>query len=154
VPQVEVTFSIDSNGIVSVSARDVATNKSQGIQISPAGGLTKDEIDRLVQEAEEHSREDGQRREVRRLKNRLEGLIYTNERVFEQFQEMLSDADRKRVRETLIQSRMALANDDRADLEAATFDLNSISRQLSELMLENIEDPRQSDPEPESESAS
>lgn len=143
VPQVEVTFSIDSNGIVSVSARDVATNKSQGIQISPAGGLTKDEIERLVQEAEEHSREDGQRREVRRLKNRLEGLIYTNERVFEQFQEMLSDADRKRVRETLIQSRMALANDDRADLEAATFDLNSISRQLSELMLENIEDSDQ-----------
>jgi len=53
---------------------------------------------------------------------------------------MLSEADRKRVRETLIQSRMALAQDDRADLEAATFDLNSISRQLSELMLENIED--------------
>jgi molecular chaperone DnaK len=143
VPQIEVTFSIDSNGIVSVSARDVATNKSQGIQISPAGGLTKDEIDRLVQEAEEHSREDGQRREVRRLKNRLEGLIYTNERVFEQFQEMLAEADRKRVRETLIQSRMALAKDDRADLEAATFDLNTISRQLSELMLENIEDSGQ-----------
>ncbi|MDH3255872.1 MAG: Hsp70 family protein, partial [Acidobacteriota bacterium] len=140
VPQIEVTFAIDSNGIVSVSARDVATNKSQGIQISPAGGLTKDEIERLVQEAEEHSKEDGQRREVRRLKNRLEGLIYTNERVFEQFQEMLGDADRKRVRETIIQSRMALANDDRADLEAATFDLNSISRQLSELMLENIEE--------------
>ena len=143
VPQIEVTFAIDSNGIVSVSARDVATNKSQSIQISPAGGLTKDEIDRLVQEAEEHSREDGQRREVRRLKNRLEGLIYTNERVFEQFQEMLSEADRKRVRDTLIQSRMALANNDRADLEAATFDLNSISRQLSELMLENIEEPGQ-----------
>jgi len=70
-------------------------------------------------------------------------LIYTNERVFEQFQEMLSEADRKRVRDTLIQSRMALANNDRADLEAATFDLNSISRQLSELMLENIEEPGQ-----------
>jgi molecular chaperone DnaK len=144
VPQIEVTLASDSNGIVSVSARDVATNKSQSIQISPAGGLTKDEIERLVEEAEEHSREDGQRREVRRLKNRLEGLIYTNERVFEQFQEMLSEADRKRVRETLIQSRMALANNDRADLEAATFDLNSISRQLSELMLENIEEPGQS----------
>ncbi|MFQ5525602.1 MAG: molecular chaperone DnaK [Thermoanaerobaculia bacterium] len=140
VPQIEVSFAIDSNGIVNVSARDMATNKSQGLQINPAGGLTKDEIERLVQEAEEHGREDSQRREIRRLKNRLEGLIYTNERVFEQFQKMLSSGDRRRVRETLIQSRMALANDDRADLEAAMFDLNSVSRQLSELMLESIEE--------------
>ena len=141
VPQIEVTFAIDSNGIVNVSARDVATNKSQSIQINPAGGLTKDEIDRLLQEAEEHSKEDDQRREIRRLKNRVEGLVYTNDRVFEQFQEMLSDADRKRVRDTLIQARMAVSNDDRSDLEAALFDLNSISRQLSELMLENAELP-------------
>jgi molecular chaperone DnaK len=140
VPQIEVSFAIDSNGIVNVSARDMATNKSQGLQINPAGGLTKDEIERLVEEAEVHGREDGQRREVRRLKNRLEGLIYTNERVFEQFQKMLATDDRRRVRETLIQSRMALANDDRADLEAAMFDLNSVSRQLSELMLDNIEE--------------
>ena len=58
VPQIEVTFSIDSNGIVSVSARDVATNRSQSVQINPAGGLTKEEIDRLLNEAEEYSRED------------------------------------------------------------------------------------------------
>jgi len=142
VPQVEVSFAIDSNGIVNVSARDMATNKSQGLQINPAGGLTKDEIESLVKEAEIHGREDGQRREVRRLKNRLEGLIYTNERVFEQFQKMLSGDDRRRVRETLIQARMALAADDRADLEAAMFDLNSVSRQLSELMLDNIVEPK------------
>jgi molecular chaperone DnaK len=141
VPQIEVNFAIDSSGIVSVSARDLATNKSQGIQINPAGGLTKDEIERLVQEAEEHSREDVQRREIRRLKNRLEGLIYTNDRVFEQFQEHLSETERKKVRDTLIQARMALANEDRADLEAAMFDLNSVSRQLSDLMLGNIEEP-------------
>ena len=109
-----------------------------GLQINPAGGLTKDEIERLLKEAEVHGVEDGQRREMRRLKNRLEGLIYTNERVFEQFQKMLSGDDRRRVRETLIQARMALAADDRADLEAAMFDLNSVSRQLSELMLDNI----------------
>ena len=140
-PQIEVAFAIDSSGIVNVSARDMATNKSQGIQISPAGGLTKDEIERLVEEAEEHAKEDQQRREVRRVKNRLEGLIYTNERVFEQFQEHLREPERKKVRDTLIRARMALANDDRADLEAAMFDLNSISRQLSELMLLNVEEP-------------
>ena len=86
VPQIEVTFAIDSNGIVNVSARDMATNQSQSVQINPAGGLSKDEIERLVDEAERTSRRPtSQKRELRTLKNRLEGLIYTNERVFEQF---------------------------------------------------------------------
>jgi molecular chaperone DnaK len=141
VPQIEVTFAIDSNGIVNVSARDLATNRSQSVQINPAGGLTKDEIERLVEEAVEHSAADSERREMRRLKNRLEGLIYTNERVFDQFQDLLAEDERKLVRDTLLMARMALANDDRAELEAALFDLNSVSRQLSELMLEGIDEP-------------
>jgi molecular chaperone DnaK len=140
VPQIEVTFAIDSNGIVNVSARDLATNRSQSVQINPAGGLTKEEIERLVEEAAEHSQADTERREMRRLKNRLEGLIYTNERVFDQFQDMLAEDERKLVRDTLLMARMALANDDRAELEAALFDLNSVSRQLSELMLEGIDE--------------
>jgi molecular chaperone DnaK len=135
VPQIEVNFAIDSNGIVSVAARDLATNKSQSVQINPAGGLSRDEIDRLVQEAEEHSVVDNQRRQLRRLRNRLEGLIYVNERVFERFQEMLQAEDRKRVRDTLTKARAALTSDDRVDLEAAIFDLNAISSALSDLML-------------------
>ncbi|MEE8278144.1 MAG: molecular chaperone DnaK, partial [Thermoanaerobaculia bacterium] len=141
VPQIEVTFAIDSSGIVNVSARDMASNKSQSVQISPAGGLTKDEVERLVEEAKEHSLADTQRRETRRLKNRLEGLIYTNERVFDQFQDILAAAERRKVRDTLLKSRMALANDDRADLEAAMFDMNTVARQLSELMLEKLDEP-------------
>src|SRR5438874_2388119 len=82
VPQIEVVFAIDSNGIVNVTARDQATGQSQGVQINPAGGLSKDEIDRLVSEAEEHQRNDANRREVRMLQNKLEGMIYTNEKVF------------------------------------------------------------------------
>ena len=140
VPQIEVTFAIDSSGIVNVSARDMTTNKSHSVQINPAGGLTSDEVERLVEEAEEYSEADAERREVRVLKNRLEGLIYTNERVFEQFHDLLDRDNRRRVRDTLLTSRMALAQDDRADLEAATFDMNSISRQLSELMLENLDE--------------
>src|SRR5437867_4411166 len=69
VPQIEVTFAIDSNGIVSVTARDQATGQQQGVQINPAGGLTKDEIDRLINEAAEHSRADSARREIRMLQN-------------------------------------------------------------------------------------
>jgi molecular chaperone DnaK len=135
VAQIEVNFAIDSNGIVNVSARDLATNKSQSVQINPAGGLSRDEIDRLVQEAEEHSVADNQRRHMRRLRNRLEGLIYVNERVFERFQEVLKTTDRKRVRDTLTKARAALTSDDRVDLEASIFDLNTISGELSNLML-------------------
>ncbi|HEV8629895.1 MAG TPA: molecular chaperone DnaK, partial [Thermoanaerobaculia bacterium] len=87
VPQIEVTFAIDSNGIVNVSSRDMATNQSQSIQINPAGGLSKEEVDRLVDEARSHASEDADRRELRRMKNRLEGLIYTTDRVFEQLRE-------------------------------------------------------------------
>ncbi len=139
VPQIEVTFAIDSNGIVNVSARDLATNKSQGVQISPAGGLSKEEIDELVEAADKFSQADNNRREIRRLKNRLEGVIYTNDRVFEQFQEMLDPEERKRIRNQILKARMALANDDRADLETAMFDLNTIARQLSDLMLDQVE---------------
>ncbi len=140
VPQIEVTFAIDSNGIVNVSARDMTSNKSQGVQISPAGGLTKEEIDRLVEDADKYSQADVQRREIRRLKNRLEGVIYTNDRVLEQFQEMIDPEERKKIRNRILQARMALAADDRADLETAMFDLNAIARQLSELMLDQVED--------------
>ncbi len=138
VPQVEVTFAIDSNGIVSVSARDVATNQSQTIQINPAGGLSKDEIERLVNEADKFAQADAQKREIRRLKNRIEGLIYTNEKVMSQFSEALPEKDRKRGSETLLRARMALTSDARADLETALFDLNSISRTLSEMMMSKI----------------
>ena len=88
-----------------------------------------------MQEAEEHSVVDNQRRHMRRLRNRLEGLIYVNERVFERFQEVLKATDRKRVRDTLTKARAALTSDDRVDLEASIFDLNAISGELSDLML-------------------
>ena len=138
VPQIEVTFAIDSNGIVSVSARDMATNQSQSVQINPAGGLSKEEIERLVHEADQFAQADAQRRELRRLKNRIEGLVYSNEKVFSQFRDTLSEKDRRRLSETLLRSRMSLSSDSRAELETALFDLNSISRTLSEMMLSEV----------------
>jgi molecular chaperone DnaK len=137
IPQIEVTFAIDSNGIVNVSARDVATNLSQSIQLNPAGGLSEAEVRRLIEEASANSENDAKRRELRQLKNRLEGLIYSNERVFEQFREMLAEHVAKPIHETLLQSRKALANEIQAELEAAIFDLNSVARTLAEVMLSN-----------------
>ncbi|HPK66724.1 MAG TPA: hypothetical protein PKX99_09060, partial [Thermoanaerobaculia bacterium] len=83
---------------------------------------------------------DAARRELLRVKNRLEGLLYTNERVFEQYREMLSKENAKRINETLTRARVALMNDSQAELETATFDLNSISRMLSEAMLDSGKD--------------
>jgi molecular chaperone DnaK len=135
VPQIEVTFAIDSNGIVNVSARDMATNLSQSMQINPAGGLTSEEVERLIEEADLNAQADRQRREVRQLKNRLEGLIYNNQRVFDQFREMLKEDDSERIHEVLLHARASLMRGERGELEVAMYDLNSISRKLSELML-------------------
>ncbi len=135
VPQIEVTFSIDSNSIHTVSARDLATNQTQTLQINPASGLSPDEVERLIKEAKENASADRERREVRRVKNRLEGLIYTNERVLEQFAEALDETEKKKVRDAMVHARTALASEDRAEMEAAMFDLNAVSRLLSDLML-------------------
>jgi molecular chaperone DnaK len=135
VPQVEVTFAIDSNGIVNVSARDMATNLSQSIQLNPAGGLSESEVQRLVAEADRNSQADLERREIRQLKNRLEGLIYSNERVFNQFRDVVQDTDIRRIQESLSRARQAINNERRADLEAAIYDLNTVSRLLSDVML-------------------
>ncbi|HUF78178.1 MAG TPA: molecular chaperone DnaK, partial [Thermoanaerobaculia bacterium] len=135
VPQIEVTFAIDSNGIVNVAARDVASDRSQSVEISAAGGLSAEEIDRLVEEAEANQAGDRERMEVRRLKNRLEGMIYTNERVFEQMKALLPEDDRKQIHESLLQAHMVLTMDEKGKLEAAMYDLHGTSAKLSELML-------------------
>ena len=137
VPQIEVTFSIDSNGIVSVTARDQATGQSQGVQINLAGGLSKDEIDRLVNEAAEHSRADAARREIRMLQNKLEGMIYTNEKVFREFGKLLNDEDRDKVSLVIGRANEVVASEEKQKLNDAIFDLQGASRILTSVMLYN-----------------
>jgi len=137
VPQVEVTFSIDSNGIVNVTAVDMATGQSTGVQINPAGGLSKDEIDRLVKEAQEHSKSDQQRREHRALVNRLEGMIYTNEKVFREFGKLLSDEERDKVAKVIAKSKEALNSESKQALNDALYDLQLASKILTSVMLYN-----------------
>jgi molecular chaperone DnaK len=113
----------------------MATNQSHSIQINPAGGLSKDEVERLVEEAMEHASEDADRREVRRLKNRLEGLIYTTDRVFDQLREGMDPGEQKKTAQILLKARMSLSQETKGEIEAAIFDLNALSHKLSELML-------------------
>jgi molecular chaperone DnaK len=137
VPQIEVTFSIDSNGIVNVTARDQATGASQGVQINPAGGLSKDEIDRIINEASAHQRADSQRREMRMLQNKLEGMIYTNDKVFREFGKLLNDADRDRVQAILTRAKEAVNAEQKQTINDAIFDLQGASRILTSVMLYN-----------------
>ena len=140
VPQIEVTFAIDSNSIHTVSARDLATDQSQTIEINPASGLSEDEVQRLVEEADEHSIEDRTRREGKRLRGRVEGLLYTNEKVFEQFSEYLPEPEQERMREIFRQALAALIADTLEDMEAAMFDLNAVAQDLADVMLRSTSD--------------
>ncbi len=137
VPQIEVTFSIDSNGIVNVTASDQATGQSRGVQINPAGGLSKEEIERLVTEASEHQRLDAARREVRMLQNKLEGMIYTNEKVFREFGKLLSDEDRGKVQTIIGHAKEMVVSDDKQRLTDATYELQDAARLLTTVMLYN-----------------
>jgi molecular chaperone DnaK len=137
VPQIEVTFSIDSNGIVNVTARDQATGQSQGVQINPAGGLSKDEIDRIINDASAHQRADAARREMRLLANKLDGMIYTNEKVFREFGKLLKDDERDRVQKIIGRAKEAVGAEDKQRINDAIFELQSASRILTSVMLYN-----------------
>ncbi len=135
VPQIEVTFAIDSNGIVNTSARDLATGKAQGMQINPAGGLSQNEIDKIIKEASAFAEADHERREIAAIKNRLEGMIASNERVLGEFGGGLADDERQRIEETLKRSREIAVGDSREAFNEAIFDMQGVSKVLTRVML-------------------
>jgi len=135
VPQIEVTFAIDSNGIVNVSARDLTTNKEQGIEVNPAGGLSKLEIDTLIAEADRNRQEDEKRREIRQMRNRLEGLLYTNERVLREFGGNLNPEERDEVRSTLNRARKALTSEERSVLQEAVMAVEEAAQILAKVIM-------------------
>ncbi len=136
VPQIEVTFAIDSNGIVNASAKDLATGKAQGIQINPAGGLSQVEIDRIIKEASAFAEADHKRRELAQIKNRLEGMLTSNERVLAEFGDALAPDERERIEDTLKRSREIAAGDSREALNEAIFDMQGVSKVLTRAMLQ------------------
>jgi molecular chaperone DnaK len=137
VPQIEVTFAIDSNGIVNVSARDQATGQETGVQINPAGGLTEEEISKIIEDAAQHSRTDQARREMKTLQNKLEGMIYTNEKVFREFGKLLSNDDQQKVDAILKMARGAVSSESKQKINDTIFELQAVSRILTEVMLYN-----------------
>ncbi len=136
VPQIEVTFAIDSNGIVNVSARDLATGKAQGMQINPAGGLSQAEIDRIIKEASAFAEADHERREIAAIRNRLEGMIASNERVLAEFGASLAEDERQRIEDTLRRSREIVGGESREAFNEAMFDMQGVSKVLTRVMLQ------------------
>src|SRR5437868_7704671 len=111
-PQIEVTFDIDANGIVNVSAKDKATGKEQQIRIQASGGLSEADIQRMVREAEQHAAEDKKRREVIEARNQADALIYSTERSLKEHGEHLNDADRRAIEDAINALRTAMTGDD------------------------------------------
>jgi molecular chaperone DnaK len=148
VPQIEVNFAIDSNGIVHVSARDLATGKAQGMQINPAGGLSQSEIDRIIRDASAFAAADSERRELVQMRTRLEGMLASNERVLDEFAEVLEDDERERIEETLKHSREIASSESRDELNEALFDMQGVSKVLSRVMLQRARRSTGSVPRP------
>ncbi len=119
VPQVEVTFDIDANGILSVGAKDQATGKEQSIRIEGSGGLSQEEIKRMVDEAEAHAGEDSKRREVIEKKNTLDSILYQAEKTLSENADKIDAAEKETVEAAIAEAKTDLESDDAAKLDAA-----------------------------------
>ncbi len=135
VPQVEVTFDIDSNGIVHVSARDMATNKEQKIAVTPSGGLTEKEINEIIDDAKRNSEADKKKAELFRIQARLEGLLESNMRSFAEFGSLLDEEKRAAVKKILDGARKALASASISECTASLEKLGEASQILTEVIL-------------------
>ncbi len=134
VPQVEVTFDIDANGILHVSALDKATGKEQKIRIEASSGLSEGEIDRMVEEAEEHAEEDRQRREQVDARNQLDSLVYQTEKNLEDWKESIDESARGAIEGALEEGRKALKEGEHSDIQAATEKINQAVQEAAQQM--------------------
>ncbi|MEP7116209.1 MAG: Hsp70 family protein, partial [Acidobacteriota bacterium] len=132
VPQVEVTFDIDANGIVNVSAKDKATGKEQKITISGSSGLGKDDVDRMVKDAEAHASDDKSKRELIDARNQLDSLVYSVEKTLSESKDKLAAGEAEKVQTALEAAKKAVQGDDQPAITAALADLQKASHQMAE----------------------
>jgi molecular chaperone DnaK len=134
VPQIEVTFDIDANGIVNVSAKDLGTGKEQKITITSSSGLSKDDINKMVKEAESHADEDKRKREEIEARNRADSLVYQTEKMLNENRSKLSDPDVKAVEAAIAETKKALEGGDAAAINRAADALTQASHKVAEAM--------------------
>jgi molecular chaperone DnaK len=133
VPQIEVTFDIDSNGIVTVSAKDQASGKEQKITVTATSGLSKEEVDRMVQEAQAHAAEDQQRRELVATRNEADALAYSVEKMLNSLGQRVPPAERARIENVVSDARRTIGTDDLKAIKRSLEELQKAATELSRL---------------------
>jgi molecular chaperone DnaK len=131
IPQIEVTFDIDANGIVHVKAKDLGTNKEQSITITASTNLSEEEIQKMMKEAEENREADEQRKEKANVRNEADQVIFATEKAIKDLGEKLSDDDKKEAEEKLEELKKALEKDDIDEIKKATEALNEKAMALA-----------------------
>ena len=152
IPQIEVTFDIDANGIVNVKAVDKATNKEQSIKIQASGGLSDDDIEKMVKDAEEHAEEDKAKKELIETKNQAESLIHGTEKSLTENSDKINEDDKKSIEDAISQLKTSLESDDAAkitgDLEVLTQEAMKLGEAIYKAQGENQNEENEN-PEPE-----
>jgi molecular chaperone DnaK len=138
-PQIEVTFDIDANSILNVSARDKATGKQQNITITASSTLTKDEIERMVKDAEANAADDARRKEEIEVRNQTDSLVYSTERTLSEHGSKLAEADRKAIEDALAETKEALKGEDLERMKQAQDTLTKAAHKLAEVMYQEAQ---------------
>ena len=141
VPQVEVTFDIDANGIVHVSAKDLGTGKEQSIKITASSGLSEEEIKKFIREAEAHTEEDNKKKEMIEARNQADSLIYSVEKNIKEFGDKISAAEKTRIDEAIARIKKAMEGEDLTEIKAAQEELTTASHKLAEAMYAKASEP-------------
>jgi molecular chaperone DnaK len=134
IPQIEVTFDIDANGILNVTAKDNATGKDQKITITSSSGLSKEEVERMAKEADAHSAEDKSRREEIEAKNQLDSMVYNIEKMLKEHGDKISGTERGDVENALADAKKAIEGGNKAQMDSAREKLTTASHKLAEQM--------------------
>jgi molecular chaperone DnaK len=150
VPQIEVTFDIDANGIVNVSATDKATGKEQSIRIQASGGLTEADIDRMVKEAEGHAEEDKKRRELVEVRNQGEALVHSTERMLNEFGDKVPAGDKSTVEAAMADLKSVVQGEDTNEIKSKIDALAQASMKLGEAMYQTSQGAASGEAPPES----
>ena len=134
IPQIEVTFDIDANGIVHVNAKDLGTGKEQSIKITASSGLSEAEIEKLVRDAEAHAEEDKRRKELIEARNHADSLVYSVEKNIKEFGDKVDAAEKTKIEEAIAKVKKALEGDDLEAIKTSQDDLMNVSHKLAEAM--------------------
>ncbi|MGI9558152.1 MAG: molecular chaperone DnaK [Thermodesulfobacteriota bacterium] len=145
-PQIEVSFDIDANGILHVAAKDKATGEEQKVKVESSSGLSQDEIDRMIDEAKENSEDDEKKHQSVQAKNQLDQLIYSTEKTFEEHKDKLSEEEKKELEQALESGKAAIKSDNPEEMEKAQEAITKASHNLAEIMYKQQQEANGAEP--------